>query len=66
MRWDQRWQSVKRLEDTDGSILAETCHSQGKWHLFLCDGRKSVEPHFMNPGVAMREAERLLKVEMIS
>lgn len=61
MRWDKRWASVARLVDGD-KILAEACNSEGKWHLFLHDGRKSKDPHFVSAFMAMREAELILKV----
>lgn len=61
MKWNQSWQSVARLEDGE-RILAETCKSEGVWHLFLHDGRKSIAPHFVSAFMAMRAAEETLGV----
>lgn len=63
MRWNQSWQSVARLEDGE-QILAEACKSEGVWHLFLRDGRKSGAPHFTSAILAMRAAEDTLGVRI--
>lgn len=35
--WDQRWESVKRYQQPDGTVLAEMSRSNGIWWLRIND-----------------------------
>lgn len=56
MKWNQIWHSVKRLQDGDRNI-AEVSMTNGKWHVFMADGRKSEIP-FSNQQQAMIAAQK--------
>lgn len=55
---------MARLERGE-TILAEATLHNGKWELFLADGRQSVPPHFISSFMAMREADKILKIEQL-